>query len=208
MLPTSLLFATREASAQLEPDHLYVWVSPNAPEGAALRALGIAQSPDTVRLGEGVEWITFVLDNLYIELLWVADADAFREHWVSWHPQHAERARWRKTGASPFGLAFHRVDPGGHELPVAFRVTDWWDADGGYVSDVPGGVPFLMVMGPRYALPDPEWMRPETRSLPENATGIRRLTGWTLGMPDPPGSRRRSPPGRSRGAAGREIGSA
>lgn len=63
----------QDATARLEPDHVYVWVSRGAPEGSVLRELGITQYPDTVRPGEGVEWIVFAFENIYLELLWVAD---------------------------------------------------------------------------------------------------------------------------------------
>lgn len=171
---------------RLEPDHLYLWVSPGAPEGAVLRKLGILQYPDTARPGEGVEWITFAFENIYLELLWVADESRFRETWVAYHPPHLDRARWRDTGSSPFGLAFHRAESPTAELPAVFRVTDWWDGEGGYAPDVGPEIPFLMVMGPRYAMPDPIWMTPAARELAANPPGIRRLTDWTLGTPRPP----------------------
>lgn len=173
----------QERTVQLEPDHLYVWVSSEAPEGAKLRELGIAQSPDTVKPGEGVEWITFAFENVYLELLWVADEEVFREHWASWHEPHTQRANWRTTGASPFGLAFHRTDPTDTAVPVIFQVEDWWDDAGGYVTTADAEMPFLMLMGPRYAMPDPVWMTPAARRAAENAAGIRRLTSWSLATP-------------------------
>jgi hypothetical protein len=181
-----LALAQEPANAQqLEPDHLYIWVSEGAPEGAALRELGILQYPDTVDNGEGVEQITFQLENVFLELLWVSDEELFLEHWASWHPAHVERSNWRTTGASPFALAFHRVDPDDERIPPPFQVDSWWDSAGGYVSDVTAMMPFLMLMGPRYAMPDPSWLTEEGRALADNPAGIRSLTSWTLGTPQP-----------------------
>lgn len=177
--------SAQEATARLEPDHAYMWVSHGGPEAAVLRELGITQWPDTVRHGEGVEWTGFQFENFYLELLWVVDEELFQEKWVSWHGPHRERANWRTTGASPFGLAFHRTDTETRELPGSFRVEGWWDEQGGYVSDASAQVPFLMVMGPRYSMPDPYWMTPEVRALAKHPLGIRRLTSWTLSTPQP-----------------------
>lgn len=175
----------QETTARLEPDHAYIWVSHEAPEAAVLRELGITQWPDTVDFGDGVAWIGFQFENFYLELLWVTDEQRFKDTWLSWHPPHLERADWPSTGASPFGLAFHRVDPEVRQLPTPFRVEDWWDEQGGYVSDADAEMPFLMLMGPRYAMPDPHWMTPEARGLADNSAGIDRLTSWILGTPQP-----------------------
>ena len=177
--------AAQQRTARLEPDHAYIWVSHGAPEGAVLRELGITQWPDTANVGEGAAWIGFQFENFFLELTWVTDPQLFKDHWLSWHPPHQERANWRSTGASPFALAFHRVDPEVRPLPAPFQVEEWWDELGGYVADAGAGVPFLMVMGPRYAMPDPVWMTPEVHGMADNAAGIRRLTSWTLGTPEP-----------------------
>lgn len=175
--------AGQDTGSPLEPDHLYVWVSHSAPEGVVLRELGITQSPDTVKPGEGVEWITFAFENVYLELMWVSDEELFEERWASWHEPHIQRANWRSPQASPFGLAFHQTDLTRSEVPTMFRVDDWWDEQGGYVSSADAQTPFLMLMGPRYAMPEPVWMTPAARSAAENAAGIDRLTKWSLATP-------------------------
>ena len=173
----------QDTTATLAPDHLYIWVSRDAPEGAVLRDLGINQYPDTVALGEGVNWIVFQFENTILELLWVVDEGLFGEKWVSWDSLHHARANWRDTGASPFGLAFQRVGP--DTLPLPFKTVDWWDPLGGWVAHSDPLMPFLFVTGPRYAMPDPSWMTTEWRALAENRVGIRRLTSMTLGTPRP-----------------------
>ena len=173
----------QDTTATLEPDHIYIWVSRDAPEAAVLRDLGINQYPDTMAPGEGVNWIAFAFENIFIELLWVVDEELFREKWVSWDSLHYSRANWRSTGASPFGLAFHRVGP--DTLPLPFETVDWWDPSGGWVEHSDRLMPFLFVTGPRYAMPDPWWMTPEVRALAANPAGIGRLTDVTLGTPRP-----------------------
>ena len=119
----------------------------------------------------------------YLELLWVSDQALFEERWASWHEPHIRRASWRSGEASPFGLAFHRTDPTNSDGPAIFRVEGWWDEQGGYGSSADAQTPFLMPMGPRYAMPDPVWMTPEARLAAENTVGIEHLTDWSLATP-------------------------
>src|SRR4030095_14968026 len=70
---TSILLETRAtaAPAELEFDHVWIVVSRDAPERAALEKLGLKISPDVNRHdGQGTASITADFQNSYIELMW------------------------------------------------------------------------------------------------------------------------------------------
>lgn len=168
----------------LQPDHAYIWVSEGAPEASKLREFGLLQWPEPADVGEGVAWTGFQFENFFLELTWVSDPDRFRETWLSWHEAHAERVEWRESGAAPFALAFNRRDPTNLSIPEQFEVDHWWDEHGGYVRDAGSRVPFLMLMGPRYSMPDPAWMTPELKRASDHPVGIRELTAMKLHAPE------------------------
>lgn len=93
----------------LELDHLFVFVGPQdaAPGGVAfeaLTALGLEPSFTRRHVGQGTANLCFAFDNAYLELLYVADEDELRTSPLG-RAGFANRAAWRKTGASPFGIA-------------------------------------------------------------------------------------------------------
>jgi hypothetical protein len=188
LLTTSIVFS-QDLTVVLEPDHCFIWVSEDAPEAELLRAFGLNQDkdPEVVRAGNGASWISFSFENFYLELMWVHDEDAFKENWVWWNNTHDDRAHWENTGASPFGLAFHRVNPDTLNLP--FKVAEHFNPvrDGGWVDHGNPQLPHIFVMGPRGAMPDPWWMTPEARERARtHPAGIRRLTKLRLGTPQLP----------------------
>ena len=59
------------ASAELEFDHVWIVVTRDAPEGAALERAGLKISPDVnCHDGEGSASITAEFFNAYLELMW------------------------------------------------------------------------------------------------------------------------------------------
>ena len=93
----------------LELDHLFVFVEPEdaAPGGGvfeALKALGLEPSFTRRHVGQGTANLCFAFDNAYLELLHLADEDELRTSPLG-RVGFAKRALWRKTGASPFGIA-------------------------------------------------------------------------------------------------------
>ncbi len=78
------------------------------------------------------------------------------------------------------------MNPDNLNLPFKIAEEVNFFEDGGWVDHGNPQLPFVFVMGPRGAMPDPWWMTPEAR---ERATsqpaGIRRLTGVQLGTPYP-----------------------
>lgn len=117
-------------AARLALDHLFVFVEPGAPERAALERAGLRESFRRRHPGQGTANVCFCLDNAYLELLWEEDPQEIASPVVA-RTRLAERAAWRRTGASPFGVAV-RSDPPGAPLPFAT-----WEYRPPYL---PGGV--------------------------------------------------------------------
>jgi hypothetical protein len=59
------------AQSRIELDHVWIMVSPNAPERVALERAGFQISPDLNRHdGQGTASITVEFENAYLELMW------------------------------------------------------------------------------------------------------------------------------------------
>jgi hypothetical protein len=93
----------------LELDHLFVFVEPEdaAPGGRVfetLKALGLEPSFRRRHVGQGTANLCYAFDNAYLELLHVLDVEELNASPLG-RAALADRAAWRKTGASPFGIA-------------------------------------------------------------------------------------------------------
>ena len=102
----------------LELDHVFVFVTPGAPEAAAL---GLCESYRRRHPGQGTANVCYCFDNAYLELLWVTDRAELTAPAVA-RTRLAERADWRRTGASPFGIALRGPDP---DTPLPFESWDY-----------------------------------------------------------------------------------
>src|SRR5713101_3911038 len=68
-----------QAEPQIEFDHVWIMVSPNAPERAALQRAGLQISPDINRHdGQGTASITIEFENAFLELMWPDSTVAVR----------------------------------------------------------------------------------------------------------------------------------
>lgn len=95
---------TEAPTAALEIDHVFVFVDRNGPERDALERAGLVASYRRHHSGQGTANVCYCFDNTYLELLWEEDGREIRSPMVS-RTGLAERAAWRHTGASPFGIA-------------------------------------------------------------------------------------------------------
>lgn len=96
-------------------DHVFFFVAPpgpnaDPPELSALAALGLAESFRRPHPGQGTANACFCFDNAYLELLWIADRDEAATCGLA-RCDLLARAGWRRTGASPFGIALSHEDP-------------------------------------------------------------------------------------------------
>ncbi len=86
-----------------ELDHLFVCVSPGAPEAERLIELGLVEGPRNTHPGQGTANRRFFFANAMLELLWVTDA-AEAQSEMARPTKLWERWSERCSGASPFGV--------------------------------------------------------------------------------------------------------
>lgn len=98
-------------------DHVLVFVAPDAPEVARLTSLGLAEDFRRAHPGQGTANVCFCFDNAYLELLWLT-APAEAASCTLARSALLARADWRRSGASPFGIALRSEDPDA-SLPFA-----------------------------------------------------------------------------------------
>ena len=91
-------------------DHVWIVVSPNAPEREVLERAGFRASPDLNRHdGQGTASISFDFENAYLELIWpdaTVPVDPGREVVVG---KFRNRMQWRTSGWCPVGIGFRRT---------------------------------------------------------------------------------------------------
>jgi hypothetical protein len=101
------------AASELEFDHLWIVVSRNAPERAALEHAGLKVSPNVNRHdGQGTASVTAEFLNAYIELMWpdpTVPVSPGAERGVE---KFKNRMNWRTSGWCPIGIGLHRTGPG------------------------------------------------------------------------------------------------
>lgn len=89
-------------------DHVFVFCRPGAPEAAALEAAGLRAGVRRQHPGQGTANVCFGFRDAYLELIWVADEEAVGSAAVQ-PLALAERARWRSSATSPFGICVRPV---------------------------------------------------------------------------------------------------
>ncbi len=97
----------------MDLDHIFLFVEPDAPEIARMAGLGFAETYRRVHPGQGTENVCYAFDNLFLELLWIRDADEARSEPIRRTGLY-ERSRWREDGTCPFGIAWR-----GHATDIA-----------------------------------------------------------------------------------------
>jgi hypothetical protein len=164
-------------AACLELDHIFVFVSKDAPEREVLIALGL-QAPDRVsrHTGQGTASVSFVFENAYLELLWVADEDELAATCAAGDDDFCRRAKWRQTQAWPFGIGLRNSCGRDHPPPLKHRELrgEWMKPDSClYLIEDDGGVhePEYFVVPPYMAVP--AWVEKADTTHP---LGVRRLT--------------------------------
>jgi hypothetical protein len=118
----SILLAAASARPADQPtlqfDHVWIMVSPNAPERAALERAGFQiASQINHHEGQGTSSITVEFQNAFLELMWpdasVSVAPGLERAAEKFH----QRMLWRTSGWSPIGIGLHRTGQGNDSLP-------------------------------------------------------------------------------------------
>ena len=135
--PVNVRVSSTEDVMSLELDHVFICVEEIATTERVLADFGIHFDPRTVHGGQGTANACAFFDNAYLELLSPHDERELRSPAVRplalW-----DRIHWRRTGASPFGIALRteKVDlsiktwpyeaaflPPGKSIPIGRRQT-------------------------------------------------------------------------------------
>lgn len=185
------LFLTCTGSAlaqgvQVDTDHIFVFVSAGgAIEVDSLESVGFNVDPAVSRhTGVGTASRHVLFDNAYLELIWL-DAEVS----VSGNNTDFQRAaRWRESGASPFGLALRRIGgEGDYGVPARSYAGEWMEPGTSIDNLKQSWEPdaFVVFVVPAY-MAIPSWIEEVKRESPEvlaHANGARRLTGVEIHGP-------------------------
>ena len=115
-----------------ELDHIFAMTAPGGGDAATLEAAGFVFGLQRDHPGQGTANHCFMFRNAYLELIYATGDEAIRSPTVLrtglW-----ERARWRDSGASPFGVClrgrgeppvptwpyYAKYLPAGQSIPIA-----------------------------------------------------------------------------------------
>jgi hypothetical protein len=107
-------------------DHVWIMVSPDAPERAALTRAGFQIAPDVSRHdGQGTASISVELDDAYIELMWPDAKVSVAPGLERAAEKFRQRMQWRTSGWCPFGIAFRRTSTSNEPPQLPFPVWTW-----------------------------------------------------------------------------------
>jgi hypothetical protein len=116
--------APATAQPQIDLDHVWIMVTPNAPERAALTRAGFQISPDLNRHdGQGTASITVEFENSYLELIWPDSTVSVAPGLERAAEKFRQRMLWRSSGWCPFGVGLRRTTPSNDPLP--FPTWSW-----------------------------------------------------------------------------------
>src|SRR6266566_6967551 len=98
------------AAPELEFDHVWIVVSRDAPERAALERAGFKISPNVNRNdGQGTASVSAEFFNAYIELMWPDPTVSVAPGAERGVEKFKNRMNWRTSGWCPIGIGLHRM---------------------------------------------------------------------------------------------------
>ena len=116
--------ALAAAPPQVQFDHVWIMVSPNAPERAALERAGFQIAKDVNHHeGQGTASITVEFQNAYLELMWPDSTVPLAPGLERAAEKFRQRMLWRTSGWCPIGVGFRRTTPSNDGLP--FPTWSW-----------------------------------------------------------------------------------
>jgi Glyoxalase-like domain len=161
-----------------ELDHVFVFASRGAPEADRLVSLGLTEGSGNVHHGQGTANRRFFFRNAMLELIWVQDEREVQSAAIA-PTGLSERAQFRRTGASPFGICLRTTETNGHTPASPFES---WSYHPPYL---PAGQEILVA---RTSLAEPllfmapvghrsDASPPVRREPIEHANGLREISG-------------------------------
>jgi hypothetical protein len=108
----------------MDLDHVFIFVGDLKREPNQLAELGLVETYRRRHHGQGTANACFAFENIFLELLWVADEAELAGPLVE-RTRLKERSVWRSIGTCPFGVAWRGVDD----------VVQTWDYCPPYLPD-------------------------------------------------------------------------
>src|SRR5262245_9262051 len=124
------------ASRSLEFDHVWIVVSRDAPERAALERVGLKISPGVNRNdGQGTASVAAEFLNSYIELMWPDPTVSVAPGAERGVEKFKNRMNWRTSGWCPLGIALHRTAGSTSPLPFpTWSIAPDWMPKGSFIE--------------------------------------------------------------------------
>lgn len=111
----------------IELDHVWIMVSLNAPERAALERAGLQISREiNHHPGTGTSSVTVEFENGYLELMWLDPSVPVSQGMERAAEKYRQRMLWKTSGWCPLGIGFRYTTPANDPLPFP---TWTWTAD-------------------------------------------------------------------------------
>lgn len=163
-------------------DHLFWCVEDEREAEAWVARLGLHESYRRRHVGQGTTNVCCAFDDLYLEFLWVVDADEARSPAIA-PTGLAERCAWTQCGACPVGVA---VRGGLAGLGPTWAFTPPYLPPGGAIAilDASREPTAPLVFAALGAAPPAEWPEARRGRLQRDA-GRVRVRSVTLGVPGP-----------------------
>ena len=163
-----------------EVDHVWIVVSPGAPQRAAFEQLGLKAAPGVNQhAGQGTDSITFEFKNAFLELLWVDAAVPVAPGNEAAVRKFTRRQRWATSGGCPFGIALHRTASAADSLPFeSWPLHQPW---------MPPGVSYAMLTPRADSLSPALWVVPRSSAVKDlddpAATPVDSIRATALRQP-------------------------
>lgn len=121
--------ALMPAAPAIKFDHLWLVVSPDAPERAALERAGFRVSPGINRHdGQGTASVTVEFYNFFLELLWPDPSVPVAPGSERAAEKFKQRLLWRTSGWCPIGVGLQRTSAANTPFPFPPVTPDWLPA--------------------------------------------------------------------------------
>ncbi|HEY7402487.1 MAG TPA: VOC family protein [Candidatus Angelobacter sp.] len=113
---------------ELKLDHIWIMVSPGAPERAALEKAGFQIAPTINRHdGQGTASVTAEFENGFLELMWPDSTVPLAPEYERAAEKFRQRMLWRTSGWCPIGIGLRRTSSAQGSLPFpTWSVKPGW----------------------------------------------------------------------------------
>ena len=172
--------------AQLELDHVFVFVTPGAKAEAELLARHGFQVDTMItrHTGQGTASRSVLFENAYLELIWVDSSVSTSGVPAATLADFRRAAEWRTSGASPFGVGLRVIAAGDYGVPTKPYSGPWMQP--GTAIDLlrqesePNAVELFVI--PKY-MAVPSWIGQVRTRMPRllaHPNGAREVTAVDL----------------------------